>query len=183
MAKAAKTIKIEQTGSAIRRHHSQRATLIGLKLNKIGRTAELVDTRNRRQIWGERYERAARDVGIRIALLRVAYARAGFQKEPNPEQVRFIEDSPDSYLKSLEQLLATAELKPGEAWVGVAPHSVRAVPLDYLKTVVGFANERGLVVHMHVAEQTAEVEACIAEYGRSPVRSVCFVHSRDGAGP
>jgi large subunit ribosomal protein L30 len=44
MAKAAKTIKIEQTGSAIRRHHSQRSTLVGLKLNKIGRTAELVDT-------------------------------------------------------------------------------------------------------------------------------------------
>ncbi len=44
MAKAAKTIKVEQTGSAIRRHHSQRATLIGLKLNKIGRTAELPDT-------------------------------------------------------------------------------------------------------------------------------------------
>ena len=44
MAKAAKTIKIEQTGSAIRRHHSQRATLIGLNLNKIGRTAELEDT-------------------------------------------------------------------------------------------------------------------------------------------
>ncbi len=44
MAKAAKTIKIEQIGSAIRRHHSQRSTLVGLKLNKIGRTAELVDT-------------------------------------------------------------------------------------------------------------------------------------------
>ena len=44
MAKAAKTIKIEQTGSAIRRHHSQRSTLVGLKLNKIGRTAELPDT-------------------------------------------------------------------------------------------------------------------------------------------
>ena len=44
MAKAAKTIKIEQIGSAIRRHHSQRSTLIGLKLNKIGRTAELPDT-------------------------------------------------------------------------------------------------------------------------------------------
>ena len=44
MAKAAKTIKIEQIGSAIRRHHSQRATLIGLNLNKIGRTAELPDT-------------------------------------------------------------------------------------------------------------------------------------------
>ena len=44
MAKAAKTIRVEQTHSAIRRHHSQRATLIGLKLNKIGRVAELKDT-------------------------------------------------------------------------------------------------------------------------------------------
>ena len=44
MAKAAKTIKVEQIGSAIRRHHSQRSTLIGLKLNKIGRVAELPDT-------------------------------------------------------------------------------------------------------------------------------------------
>jgi large subunit ribosomal protein L30 len=44
MAKAAKTIKVEQTGSAIRRHHSQRETLIGLKLNKIGRSSELQDT-------------------------------------------------------------------------------------------------------------------------------------------
>ena len=44
MAKAAKMIKVEQTGSAIRRHHSQRETLIGLKLNKIGRSSELQDT-------------------------------------------------------------------------------------------------------------------------------------------
>ncbi len=44
MAKAAKTIKVEQTGSGIRRHHSQRSTLIGLKLNKIGRTSVLPDT-------------------------------------------------------------------------------------------------------------------------------------------
>ena len=44
MAKAAKTIRIEQIGSAIRRHHSQRSTLIGLKLNRIGRVAELPDT-------------------------------------------------------------------------------------------------------------------------------------------
>ncbi len=41
---AAKTIKIEQTGSPIRRHHSQRTTLIGLGLNRIGRVAELPDT-------------------------------------------------------------------------------------------------------------------------------------------
>ena len=44
MAKATKMIKVEQIGSAIRRHHSQRETLIGLKLNKIGRVTELRDT-------------------------------------------------------------------------------------------------------------------------------------------
>jgi formimidoylglutamate deiminase len=110
--------------------------------------------------------RAARDVGIRIALLRVAYARAGFQMGANPQQVRFIEDTPDLYLKNLDQLL---DVNDEMAWIGVAPHSVRAVPLDYLKTIVAFANERALPVHMHVAEQPAEVSACIAEYGRSPV--------------
>jgi large subunit ribosomal protein L30 len=44
MAKAGKTVKIEQIGSPIRRHHSQRETLQGLKLNKIGRVSELTDT-------------------------------------------------------------------------------------------------------------------------------------------
>ncbi|HET8782923.1 MAG TPA: formimidoylglutamate deiminase [Pyrinomonadaceae bacterium] len=113
--------------------------------------------------------RAANNVGIRIALLRVAYARSGFNTEPNPRQVRFIEASPDTYLTHLDQLLASVDTKDGMAWVGLAPHSVRAVPLDYLKTVIGFANEKKLPVHMHVAEQPAEVEACIEEYGRSPV--------------
>ncbi len=110
--------------------------------------------------------RAARDVGIRIALLRVAYARAGFELDQNPLQVRFIEESPEIFLKNLAALLdAPDEMQ----WVGVAPHSVRAVPLDYLKTIVAFANEHDLRVHMHVAEQPAEVSACIEEYGRSPV--------------
>lgn len=44
MSKSAKMIKIQQIGSPIRRHHSQRATLIGLKLNRIGRIAEVPDT-------------------------------------------------------------------------------------------------------------------------------------------
>ena len=113
--------------------------------------------------------RAARDVGIRIALLRVAYARAGFETEPNPQQIRFIEASPETYLKHLDQLLGAPELKDGTAWAGVAPHSVRAVPLDYLKTIIAFAKDHDLPTHMHVAEQPAEVSACIKEYGRSPV--------------
>ncbi len=44
MSKSSKSIKVEQIGSAIRRQHSQRETLIGLGLNKIGRVAELPDT-------------------------------------------------------------------------------------------------------------------------------------------
>jgi large subunit ribosomal protein L30 len=44
MAQAHKMIKIEQVGSPQRRHHDQRATLIGLGHNKIGRTRDLVDT-------------------------------------------------------------------------------------------------------------------------------------------
>jgi len=39
-----KTVKVKQTGSAMRREHTQRETLVGLKLNKIGRVAELPDT-------------------------------------------------------------------------------------------------------------------------------------------
>jgi len=44
MAQAGKTIKVEQVGSPMRRHFDQRATLIGLGLNKIGRVSELPDT-------------------------------------------------------------------------------------------------------------------------------------------
>jgi len=127
---------------------------------------------------------AANDVGLRIALLRVAYARSGFQMEANPQQVRFIE-SPEAYLKNLTSLadmvrgssvsegaLRDVALPDGRAsdtaWVGVAPHSVRAVPLEYLRSVIGYANEHGLKTHMHVAEQPAEVSACVEEYRRTP---------------
>lgn len=113
--------------------------------------------------------RAARDVGLRIALLRVAYARSGFESEPNPRQARFIEADSEVYLDHVTRLRKDLDGLAGQAWVGVAPHSVRAAPLNYLKEVVRFGNEQGLPVHMHVAEQPAEVSACIEEYGRSPV--------------
>jgi len=113
--------------------------------------------------------RAANDVGLRIALLRVAYARSGFEAEPNPRQARFIESGHELYLTNTAQLQKDLDNETGMAWVGVAPHSVRAVPLSYLKEIVAFANQEKLPVHMHVAEQAAEVSACIREYGRSPV--------------
>src|SRR2546422_8139357 len=48
--------------------------------------------------------RAARDVGLRIALLRVSYARSGYQTDSNPKQGRFIESDPTSYLRNLDRL-------------------------------------------------------------------------------
>ena len=118
--------------------------------------------------------RAANDVGLRIALLRVAYARSGYETETNPQQARFMETNPEVYLRNAEQLIADLERGSSPhasdmAWAGVAPHSVRAVPLTYIKEIISFANERKLPTHMHVAEQQAEVSACIEEYGRSPV--------------
>ena len=113
--------------------------------------------------------RAANDVGLRIALLRVAYARSGFETGPNPHQARFIEIEADLYLKNVGELQKYLGSNNEMAWVGVAPHSVRAVPLASLKEIVAFANDEKLPVHMHVAEQAAEVSACIQEYGRSPV--------------
>jgi formimidoylglutamate deiminase len=114
--------------------------------------------------------RAASDVGLRIALLRVAYARSGYQTATNPQQHRFIEADPETYLKNFDQL--EKHLSEGDrslAWAGVAPHSVRAVPLDYLRRIIDAANSKQVPIHMHVAEQPAEVSACIEEYGRSPV--------------
>jgi formimidoylglutamate deiminase len=112
--------------------------------------------------------RAARDVGLRIALLRVAYARSGYGSAPNERQARFIEAEPETYLRGVERL--RSELKDDtQAWVGVAPHSVRAVPLAYLREVIEFASKQKLPVHMHVAEQPAELSACIEEHGLTPV--------------
>lgn len=113
--------------------------------------------------------RAARDVGLRIALLRVAYARAGHQVAANPRQSRFIESTPELYLTNFEKLRTDLASMSGEAWVGVAPHSVRAVPLDYLRMIIQHGEQTRLPVHMHVAEQPAEISACIEEHGRSPV--------------
>jgi formimidoylglutamate deiminase len=121
--------------------------------------------------------RAARDVRIRIALLRVAYARAGFETPPNPQQARFIDRDAQTFLKHTDELRKELTGSVAEqaatslpaAWVGVAPHSVRAVPLVYLREVGMYARAHALPLHMHVAEQPAEVAACQREHGRTPV--------------
>jgi formimidoylglutamate deiminase len=109
--------------------------------------------------------RAAQHVGIRIVLLRTAYARAGWQLAPNPLQARFITPSPDVFIADTESLRRALP----EVAIGIAPHSVRAVPLEYLREIVSYARANRLPIHMHAAEQPAEVEACIAEHGLRPV--------------
>jgi formimidoylglutamate deiminase len=107
---------------------------------------------------------AARDVGLRIALLRVGYARAGFQVPPNPRQARFIDPDASAFLTAASSL-ADAVRKEPCVTVGIAPHSVRAVPREWLVEV---ARSKG-PIHMHVAEQPKETEACLAEHGKRPV--------------
>ena len=126
---------------------------------------------NERNLLAEQVIRAANETGLRIALLRTAYVRAGWRREPHPGQTRFVTPSADRFIADTEALRVsvTRSLAPDFAWVGVALHSVRAVPLPYMLETVEYARPRSLVVHMHVAEQPAEIEACQGEYGLRPV--------------
>jgi formimidoylglutamate deiminase len=72
----------------------------------------------------------------------------------------------DAFLDATTSLLDDAG---GLVSVGVAPHSVRAVPRDAVRALHEWARDRDLPLHMHVSEQPAEVDASIAAYGRRPV--------------
>lgn len=106
---------------------------------------------------------AAERVGLRITLLRVAYARAGAGRPAEPGQRRFTDAGPERVLAAVERL--RAGLRSPLQQVGLAPHSVRAVPAEWLAT---FAASEG-VVHAHVAEQPAELAASRAEHGLEPL--------------
>jgi len=112
--------------------------------------------------------RAAESVGIRIVLLRCAYVRAGFELPANPGQIRFLEPSADAFLRDSETLRNEIAAMPATVSFGVAPHSLRAVPREYLQAVTTWTQGHGLPLHMHVAEQPAEIKACVAEYSVTP---------------
>ena len=112
--------------------------------------------------------RAAEETGLRMGLLRTAYVRAGWGKPQDPGQARFLTPRVEDFIADTEALLGAVS-GATRVSVGVAPHSIRAVPLDYLLEVVRYARSRQLPVHMHVAEQPAEVEACVGEYGMRPI--------------
>jgi formimidoylglutamate deiminase len=111
---------------------------------------------------------AAQSVGIRIVLLRSAYLRSGYELPPDPGQIRFFE-SASHFLDNMEALTKEYPSDSPEVSFGVAPHSLRAVPLRELKEIAAWTRERKLPLHMHVAEQIGENEACLREYGLTPV--------------
>jgi len=115
--------------------------------------------------------RAARDVGLRIALLRTAYVRAGWRKPDHPGQSSFLTPLVEDFIADTEALRAAVARTEdaGLVWVGVAPHSLRAVPIQYVREAIAYARTQQMPVHMHVSEQPADVEACLGEYGMRPV--------------
>ena len=110
---------------------------------------------------------AADETGIGLTLLPVFYAHAGFGgAAPGEGQRRFIHDV-DGYARLLEASRgAVAGL--ADAVVGVAPHSLRAVTGEELTAIVPLA--QGGPIHIHIAEQTREVDDCLAATGQRPVR-------------
>jgi formiminoglutamate deiminase len=112
--------------------------------------------------------RAALDAGLRVALLRVVYERAGWQRGPEGAQARFCDASIDDALADVDALARTFASDPCVR-VGVAPHSVRAVSRGSLEACARHAAAKGLVLHAHVAEQRREIRECLAEHGRRPV--------------
>jgi formimidoylglutamate deiminase len=111
---------------------------------------------------------AAEDVGIRIRLLHVAYVTGGIGEPLLPEQRRFATPSLDGFMADVAALAAWSAQRP-LVEIGVAPHSVRAVPADWLAPIHTFARDHDLPLHIHASEQPAEVSACAAAYARRPI--------------
>jgi formiminoglutamate deiminase len=127
---------------------------------------------------------AAGEAGIGLTLLPVFYAHGGFGGAPvGAAQARFLND-PDSYDELIDASRRAVAGLDG-AVVGIAPHSLRAVTPDELKAILPLAEDGP--IHIHIAEQTREVEDCKTWSGARPVewllantpvdRRWCLVHA------
>ena len=98
---------------------------------------------------------AAEEAGIEIGLLLAAYGRGGLP--------RFRQSSAAEYLHQVEAL------RERGACVGLAPHSVRACPQDWLHEIGRYAERERLPLHVHADEQPREIEECLTEHGVRPI--------------
>ncbi len=116
---------------------------------------------------GERVAAAAAATGIGLTLLPVFYAHGGFGGAPvSSQQARFV-NSVEQYGRLLEASRRSVA-QSGDAVVGIAPHSLRAVTPAELKNILPLAAAGP--VHIHIAEQLREVQECEAALGARPVQ-------------
>jgi formimidoylglutamate deiminase len=109
---------------------------------------------------------AAREAGIALTLLPVLYMRGGFDGRPLGARQRRFGHEVDAFLRLLESLrtLEAADLR-----VGIALHSLRAVPEDALQAVLASGLAQQGPIHIHIAEQIGEVQDCLSIRGARPV--------------
>jgi formiminoglutamate deiminase len=135
----------------------------------------------------ERIAASVQVTGIGLTLLPVFYAHAGFGgRVPDPGQQRFI-NGIDGFSRLMDASRRTVAGIEG-AVVGLAPHSLRAVTPEELSAVLNLAGKGP--VHIHIAEQTQEVDQCIAWSGQRPLqwlfdhvavdRRWCLIHATHG---
>lgn len=113
---------------------------------------------------------AANDTGIGICLLPVLYQRSGFDVQTPTEQQRRFVLSDDEYLGLFESCQNAIAPLPNAA-AGVAIHSLRAASKDSIQNVLAYRKKHATdcPVHIHIAEQTQEVDDCLAATGKRPV--------------
>ncbi len=115
---------------------------------------------------------AAQEAGLEIVLLPAAYHRNGWHGgagvAPESGQRRFCDPDVETFLMRVEALRDWAAAREG-VHVGIAAHSVRAVPAPWLRAIAGYAEQHDLVRHVHAHEQPGELEQCQAEHGCSPL--------------
>jgi formiminoglutamate deiminase len=110
---------------------------------------------------GDALRNAARDAGIRLTLIDACYLAGGIGEPLAAEQRRFSDGDVAAWRKRVDALHEDANTR-----IGVAAHSVRAVPAADLAAVAQAADGRPL--HVHLSEQPAENKACLATYGKTP---------------
>ncbi|MFB7611868.1 formimidoylglutamate deiminase [Streptomyces gardneri] len=114
---------------------------------------------------GEALIAAAAEAGIRITLLDTAYLSSGFGAAPDKHQLRFTDGTAEKWAERVSALKERDGVR-----IGAAIHSVRAVPADQLSTVARWAQDREAPLHVHLSEQTAENDACLAAHGLTPTQ-------------